>query len=236
MYFPSNFCVQAPQPAFLLSQLLDQPPMPTMNLEKSAKDWAAWTWTEEDTSPVFQLPRSVEKICVDTASTAPSIGDWSDTASTASSLDFSFKRSSTMATELEELPFLAPDFEVSKTFVTVKPAAAKRRSSCPARVHTPATVMLRNLPNRAKQDRIEEHMHSIGFHDFGIHLPIDSRTGVNKGYAFIRLEDEAMAKAFMKAVERTRLPGTSSNSSKRLTAVYAANQGAPLRPRSMVRD
>lgn len=92
----------------------------------------------------------------------------------------------------------------------------------------PATLMLRNLPNRAKKDRIEEHMHSLGFHDFELHLPIDSRTGVNKGYAFIRLSDEATALRFIASVEQTQLPGGNSTSTKQLTAFFAANQGAPL--------
>ena len=173
---------------------------------------------------------------MDTASTVASVGDWSDTASTASSEDSKLKLISTMSAELKELPFLAPDFEVTKTFVTVKPAAAKRRSSCPARVHTPCTVMLRNLPNRAKQSRIEDHMNLLGFNEFGIYLPLDNHTGVNRGYAFVRLEDEETAKCFMKAVERTKLPDTSAVSSKRLTTVFAANQGAPLRPRTLPRD
>lgn len=98
----------------------------------------------------------------------------------------------------------------------------------PPRSSAPATLMLRNLPNRAKKDRIEEHMHSLGFFDFELHLPIDSRTGVNKGYAFIRLPDEGTALKFITAVEKTQLPGGNSTSNKLLTAFFAANQGAPL--------
>jgi len=101
-------------------------------------------------------------------------------------------------------------------------------SSGPGPQAAPATLMLRNLPNRAKKDRIEEHMHQLGFQEYELHLPIDSRTGVNKGYAFIRLPSEVTAPALHRAVEKTQLPGGNSTSTKLLTAFFAANQGAPL--------
>jgi len=201
-------------------------------LESSHK-WAAWAWGDE-TEGLATKALSAKALCklekamsFETASTAASTD--SDTATTCSD--------DVVRTpmKLKELPCLVEDYEVEKTFITVRPAggARKRESSCPARIHTPTTVMLRNLPNRAKQDRIEEHLRKLGFADAGLYLPLDTRTGVNRGYCFIRFVEEATAQRFCKAVHQTRLPGTTSNCVKRLVAVFAANQGAPLRPRKL---
>jgi hypothetical protein len=152
----------------------------------------------------------------------------SDSASTAATDDAaSAKGAAPQAFPNQEMP-------VKNTFISLPvevPEGSRRRNeSCPPRIRTPCTVMLRHIPNRAKLPRIEEHLHALGFHGCGVHLPLDARTGVNKGYAFVRLDGEEMAAAFCAAVFQTRLPGASS-SSKRLMAVPAANQGAPLRPR-----
>jgi RNA recognition motif-containing protein len=93
--------------------------------------------------------------------------------------------------------------------------------------------MLRNLPNRAKLERIEEHLKKLGFAGAGLYLPLDTRTGVNRGYCFVRFVDEAEAARFCASVHNSRLPGTTANCKKRLVAVLAANQGAPLRPRKV---
>jgi hypothetical protein len=123
-------------------------------------------------------------------------------------------------------------FKVEKTFVTVKPEAiaspssARRNQSCPPRVAQPCTVMLRNLPNRAKARRIEEHLNNLGFKDFTMYLPLDPRTGVNKGYVFVRLADRASALAVIQAIHHTRLPDVpGSRSHKKLTAAFAVDQG-----------
>lgn len=131
------------------------------------------------------------------------------------------------------LPFPEQELVVANTFITLPlegAGAARRASSCPPRIRTPCTVMLRNLPNRAKPAKVEEHATALGFREFQAHLPIDARTGVNKGYAFVRFPDEAAALRFCAAVHGTRLPGTLST--KRLVAVKAANQGGPLKPRA----
>jgi hypothetical protein len=206
-------------------------------LRVSGEQWAAWAWTDE-TEVLAAKPlcakvlgekdaRDKALMKLETASTVASTD--ADTATTCSD------DVARTPLKLKELPCLAEDYEVEKTFVTVRPAGGsrKRESSCPARIHTPTTVMLRNLPNRAKQDRIEEHLQQLGFAEAGLYLPLDTRTGVNRGYCFIRFMDEKTALRFTKAVHQTRLPSTTSNCVKRLVAVFAANQGAPLRPRKL---
>jgi len=200
---------------------------------ESSERWAAWAWGDESEGAMLK-PLCAKALC------EKALGEKAlslETASTAASTD---SDSATTCSEdvlrtpmkLKELPCLVEDFEVEKTFITVRPVGSrKRESSCPARIHTPTTVMLRNLPNRAKQDRIEEHLRKLGFAESGLYLPLDTRTGVNRGYCFVRFMDEASAQRFCKAVHNTRLPGTTSNCVKRLVAVFAANQGAPLRPR-----
>jgi hypothetical protein len=123
-------------------------------------------------------------------------------------------------------------FKIRNTFVEVEEAAedapAKRRSrSCPRNfmrtVQERTTVCLRNLPNRALPARLEAHLEEIGFAFEAMHMPLDRKTSVNKGYAFIKFTDEDTALDFITCVEGTQLGG--SRSSKRLTACFAARQG-----------
>jgi len=201
-------------------------------VQESSRKWAAWVWGDEsEEAAVKPLSASLlrEKDGaqhIETASTAASTE--SDTATTCSDV-------ARTPMKLKELPCLAEDYEVEKTFITVRPVSGsrKRESSCPGRIHTPTTVMLRNLPNRAKQERIEEHLKKLGFAGAGLYLPLDTRTGVNRGYCFVRFVDEAEAQRFCASVHNSRLPGTTANCKKRLVAVLAANQGAPLRPRKV---
>jgi len=121
---------------------------------------------------------------------------------------------------------------LSNTFVAVEeeepPRGARRRTqSAPPDVAVPVTVMLRNLPNRAKASRVLEHVKELGFVNFKLHLPIDSRSGVNKGYAFVQLPTVELASSFCALVDQTQLaplPGSCSGSSKKLTAMYACDQ------------
>lgn len=92
--------------------------------------------------------------------------------------------------------------------------------------------MLRHLPNRCKRERIEEHVRSLGFPNFTMHLPLDTRTGVNKGYCFVRFQESHDAWLFCQRVFDTQIVGTKA-STKRLMAILAANQGAPLKPRML---
>lgn len=95
------------------------------------------------------------------------------------------------------------------------------------------TVMLRNLPNRAKTDRVREHVVAIGFPDVvKVSLPTDRKTGCNKGYAFLEFPDKRMALDFITQVSETQLAG--SESPKRLEANLSKRQGksAPRHPSS----
>lgn len=188
----------------------------TKLLAAAAKDrWMAWLVSDE-AEEVQMMPVSKAKAEpeLDKASTAASTAD-------ADSVDGSVQDS--------ELP---PEFTVENTFITVQRApAAKRSGSCPPRIRTPITLMLRNLPNRAKQARIEQHLTALGCPPAGLYVPVDGRTGVNRGYCFVRFLDEATAHKFRTVVSGTQLPGTTAHCTKRLEAVFATNQGAPLRPR-----
>lgn len=124
-------------------------------------------------------------------------------------------------------------YRIQNTFIHVDEEStsvpAKRRSaSCPADLrrmrHPRTTVCLRNLPNRTKVDRVEAHLKTLGCGDAeAVHMPMDKKTLVNKGYAFIKFHDEDAATDFIASVEGTRIQG--SQSSKRLTASFAARQG-----------
>lgn len=125
-------------------------------------------------------------------------------------------------------------FAIRNTFVeveeAVEDAGARRRSrSCPRNfTRTKAersTVCLRNLPNRVQPARLEAHLEEIGFacEVEAMHMPLDRKTSVNKGYAFLKFTDEDTALEFITSVEGTQLHG--SRSSKRLTACFAARQG-----------
>merc|ERR1719253_2118582 len=119
-------------------------------------DWAAWAVSDEDCSPrrsdkvaVLESPRS---------DTKPGMDQHSDSASTAAT-DEDDKRT--------KLPFPVQEFTVNNTFIELSaPAAWRRSDSCPPRIRTPCTVMLRHIPNRAKQARIEEHLSALGFPEY----------------------------------------------------------------------
>merc|ERR1719473_1769003 len=83
-------------------------------------------------------------------------------------------------------------------------------------------VLFRNLPNRAREDKILSHIEKVcGFKDeqVRLELPLDRRTRGNKGFAFVMFESEEAAKTFIRKVEGTQIEG--SETPKRLTAVLA---------------
>jgi len=126
----------------------------------------------------------------------------------------------------EILPFEQQEYFLTNTFVAVPddaPAGARRRTrSSPPSVSVPVTVMLRNLPNRAKSAKVLEHVKDLGFPSFKLHVPIDCRSGVNKGYCFVQLPNMDLAAKFCSAVDQTQLPA--SGSTKKLHAMFACDQ------------
>lgn len=69
-------------------------------------------------------------------------------------------------------------------------------------------VMVRNLPNRCKLAALVAHLEAYGVLDccFQIHLPVDPRTGVNKGYAFVQVVQDEQQR-FMETLSGTQLSG-----------------------------
>jgi len=117
-------------------------------------------------------------------------------------------------------------YRVKRTFVTAgeEPAAkAKRGASCPPDVlrmrHPLTVVMLANLPNKAKAEKVRAHVAKLQVEATDISMAFDRRTGVNRGYAFLKFPDEEAAAEFIAKVEGTQVEG--SKSKKQLTASYA---------------
>jgi hypothetical protein len=198
-------------------------------------DWAAWAAGEDEVAPPQEekLPYRIQNtfVTVDKGESAPPPSCKDAAPDTASA-----ESDSTAATEEDQLTRQS-DFvhgrptscKATRSFtspdLTGLKGAQKRSSSAPAKVRLNVTLMLRNLPNRAKPQRVEEHLNSLGFTEFTLHLPIDARTGVNKGYCFVRL-DESLAAAVCAKVDGTQL---GSGSKKKLCAVIAESQDRVIR-------
>jgi len=85
------------------------------------------------------------------------------------------------------------------------------------------SIMVRNLPNRVKLEHLMRHLGELGLQEAcgSIHLPVDPRTGVNKGYAFVSVA-AAVAPRFIDQVEGTKISGFLSQ--KRVSASWADKQ------------
>merc|ERR1719253_1294106 len=87
------------------------------------------------------------------------------------------------------------------------------------------TVMLKNLPIKLTQEGLLAELDSSGFtnmYDF-LYLPIDDKTRLNKGYAFINFMKPSIAMLFRKNFEGNKF--RNFNSTKVLSTSPAALQG-----------
>jgi hypothetical protein len=148
---------------------------------------------------------------------------------------------------------------VQNTFITVRPdydhEPIRRTRSCPPSVRAEAptrragcgqavTVLIQNLPIRGRVSSIFSHLDNLGFdgqYDY-VHAPIDTRTRMLKGFAFVNFAHVADAARLMARLGGTQLEG--SESKRTLCASLATNQGieanlaalAGLRKRSRRKD
>ncbi|CAE8622571.1 unnamed protein product [Polarella glacialis] len=107
-------------------------------------------------------------------------------------------------------------------FSTAQPTCHESFAQWPEGV---VTIMIRNLPNRYKQEMVLDEVGRAGFLDaFDIlYLPLDPKTGVNRGYAFMNFKTALKAIQFKEAFEGYRMK--KSNSRKNISVVPAKLQG-----------
>lgn len=101
---------------------------------------------------------------------------------------------------------------------------AKRGQRGRADAKPACTVMIRNLPNRTTLDRLQQHFVSLNCSDYeSIYMPVDSRTGMNKGYAFVHFDKPQSVDFFTRMIEGSQL--LNSQSTKTLSVSEATHQG-----------
>ena len=85
----------------------------------------------------------------------------------------------------------------------------------------PVTLMMKGIPNRFRLSELDKCLNSFGCGFFEkMELPMDRMTGVNRGYAFIRLPDIDRAVFFRRVLRGERL---SRNSRKVVSFDLARN-------------
>jgi hypothetical protein len=105
-------------------------------------------------------------------------------------------------------------------------ATQSRPKQVPRPTGHETTLMIRNIPNRAKSTRLLEKMDEAGFagaYDY-VYIPLDPQSWVNKGYAFVNFTEPAAARAFASIVEGIPME-SSTRSAKKMTASPAKLQG-----------
>ena len=105
------------------------------------------------------------------------------------------------------------------------PADAEPVPAPPPAGRGPCTLLLQNLPLRGRIIQVFDHLDSLGFsgaYDY-VHLPIDKRTRMLKGFGFVNFTDPADAQRCLDCIAQTQLAG--SKSKRTLTAAIGAQQG-----------
>jgi len=99
-----------------------------------------------------------------------------------------------------------------------------------------ATIRIGNLPNRAKPDRIKAFIDDLGMGECvdSIYIPLDGKTGVGKGYAFVHFMDEDTAAEFTHKAQGATLPR--SNSPKEMSISYASRQAIATVPKHLPKN
>jgi len=99
-----------------------------------------------------------------------------------------------------------------------------------------ATIRIGNLPNRAKPDRIKAFIDDLGMGECvdSIYIPLDGKTGVGKGYAFVHFMDEDTAAEFTHKAQGATLPR--SNSPKEMAISYASRQAIATVPKHLPKN
>jgi len=100
-----------------------------------------------------------------------------------------------------------------------------REAIAPPEWNGTVTVMMRNLPNKYKQQMLLEEINQAGFqgaYDF-VYLPIDPETNANKGYAFLNFTNANYAWAFKMTFEGKKM--LQFNSNKFVSVTPATLQG-----------
>lgn len=173
-------------PSFTLPDLRD--PEQARAVEMAREAWSSlqsgWaTWQQEEP----RLPADLRKTLEEGMPQLPVSAPTPETQS-ATSNNFSATASTAASTDAE-----------ASTAEQVALACLEEDCIC---------VMVRNLPNRCKLAALVAHLEACGVLEccFQIHLPVDPRTGVNKGYAFVQVVQDEQQR-FMDTLTGTQLTG-----------------------------
>merc|ERR1719253_1156158 len=121
----------------------------------------------------------------------------------------------------EGLPCAAPGSDIAGSVST---ATTTGSEGC-ADPDAPTTLMLHHLPIRATIFQLFDHLDTLGLkgsYDY-VHFPVDIRTRMHRGYAFVNFVTVEAARRCVARIEGTQLRATASE--KKLTAGPATHQG-----------